>query len=412
MWKEVLDFDMRVNGGNTPLQDIVKGKTFHRPTGGYVGVANVGLDQDWLGNHLALANLYGFGRLAWNPSLTSQQIVDEWTKQTFGNDPDVVKKVGEIQLASWPAYESYTGVLGLQTLTNITGAHYGPAPESQERNGWGQWIRAEHDGVGMDRTVKTGTGFAGQYPKEVAQMYEAASTTPDNLLLFFHHEPYTYKLHSGKTVIQTIYDAHYDGAARAAEFPRTWRTLHGRVDDERYFAVLAQLQYQAGHAIVWRDAIDDWFHRLSGIPDDTRRVGNHPGRTEAESMSLTGYTPVGVTPWETASGGKAVVCREGAQSCAAETKFDGTAGWYEIDTEYFDQNNGVSQFRLSVNHQLVDEWQADLSLPAKEPNGDSSTRHRTRGIALRSGDVIRIEGVPDSSERAPLDYLEIRPMSQ
>lgn len=412
MWKEVLDFDMRVNGGHTPLREIVEGKTFRRPTGGYIGVANVGLDQDWLGNHLALANLYGFGRLAWNPSLTSEQIVDEWTKQSFGNDPDVVKTVGEIQLESWPAYENYTGVLGLQTLTDITGAHYGPAPESQERNGWGQWIRAEHDGVGMDRTVKTGTGFAGQYPKGVAQMYESASTTPDNLLLFFHHEPYTYKLHSGKTVIQTIYDAHYDGAARADEFPRTWKTLHGRVDDERYFAVLAQLQYQAGHAIVWRDAINDWFHKLSGISDDKGRVGRHPGRVEAESMTLKGYTPVDVTPWETASGGKAVVCRKGAQSCSAETKFEGTAGWYEIDTEYFDQSNGVSKYQLFVNDQAVDEWSGDLALPAKEPNGDSSTRHRTKGMALRSGDVIRIEGIPDGAERAPLDYIEIRSMSQ
>jgi alpha-glucuronidase len=412
MWKEVLEFDMRVNGERTPVKDIVAGKTFQRPTGGYVGVANVGLEQNWLGNHLALANLYGFGRLSWNPNLSSEKINDEWTRLTFGNDPDVVQKVTKIQMESWPAYEGYTGVLGLQTLTNITGPHFGPAPQSQEHNGWGQWIRAEHDSVGMDRTVKTGTGFAGQYPKGVAQIYESASTTPDNLLLFFHHEPYTYKLHSGKTVIQTIYDSHYDGADRANDFAHTWSTLRGHVDDERYFAVRAQLEYQAGHAIVWRDAINDWFHQLSGIPDGKGRVGHHPDRIEAESMTLAGYTPIEVTPWETASGGKAIVCGEGAQSCTAETKFDGTAGWYEVDTEYFDQNNGVSRFRLFVNNQPVDEWSATLTLPARAPNGDSSTRHSTKGLALRSGDVIRIEGVPDDGERAPLDYIEIRPMSR
>src|SRR5215470_14212112 len=187
MWKQVLDFDMRVNGGHTPIKDIVAGQSFHRPLGGYVGVANVGLDKDWLGNHLALANLYGFGRLAWDPLLTPEAIIDEWTRLTFGNDPGVVQKVSRIQLDSWPAYESYTGVLGLQTLTNILGSHYGPAPESQERNGWGQWIRAEPDGIGMDRTVKTGTGFVGQYSKDVQPMYESASSTPANLLLFFHH---------------------------------------------------------------------------------------------------------------------------------------------------------------------------------------------------------------------------------
>ncbi len=412
MWKEVLDFDLRANGGHTPVKEIVEGKTFHRRTGGYIGVANVGLDQNWLGNHLALANLYGFGRLAWNPNLSAEKIVDEWTRLTFGNDPEVVQKINQIQSESWPTYESYTGVLGLQTLTNITGPHYGPAPQSQERNGWGQWIRAEREGVGMDRTVKTGTGFAGQYPNEIAHLYESASTTPDNLLLFFHHEPYTYKLHSGKTVIQTIYDSHYDGANRAADFVRSWSTLRGHVDDARYFAVQAQLQYQAGHAIVWRDAINDWFHQLSGIADDKGRVGHHPGRIEAESMKLAGYIPAGVTPWETASGGKAVICREGVPSCEAETKFEGTAGWYEVDTQYFDQDNGVSKFRLFVNAQPEDEWPADLILPAVEPNGDSSTRHRTKGLALRPGDTIRIEGIPEGGERAPLDYIEIRPMSQ
>ena len=167
MWKEVLDFDMRVNGQHTLVKDIIAGRSFHRPASGYVGVANVGLSTTWLANHLALANLYGFGRLAWDPELTAEAIVDEWTRLTFANDPEVVQKVSEIQLASWPAYESYIGVLGLQTLTDILGSHYGPGPESQERNGWGQWIRAEHDGVGMDRAVQSGPGYVGQYFKPV-----------------------------------------------------------------------------------------------------------------------------------------------------------------------------------------------------------------------------------------------------
>ncbi len=136
MWKEILDFDLRVDGRSTPVQQIVSGNSFRRPTGGYIGVINVGLDQNWLGNHLAMANLFGFGRLAWNPNLTAQAIVEEWTRLTFGNDPLVVETISTIQLASWRAYESYTGPLGLQSLTNILGSHYGPAPESQERNGW------------------------------------------------------------------------------------------------------------------------------------------------------------------------------------------------------------------------------------------------------------------------------------
>ena len=409
MWKQILDFDLRENGHSTPVKQIVAGNSFHHSTGGYIGVVNVGLHRNWLGNHLALANLYGFGRLAWDPDLTSQAIVDEWASLTFGNDPVVLRTISGIQLASWSVYESYTGVLGLQTLTNILGSHYGPGPESQERNGWGQWIRADRLGVGMDRTLATGTGFVGQYSAYVQQLYESLSNTPDELILFFHHVPYTSKLHSGKTVIQTIYDSHYDGAERTTQFVSEWKSLRGRVDDDRYNEILDQLTYQSGHAIVWRDAINDWFHQLSEIPDAKGRVGNHPYRIEAESMELNGYIPVDVTPWEGASGEKAVECMQSPQPCVAKLHFSGPPGQYEIDVEYFDQNNGVSRYQVFVRNQLVDEWSADLWLPATEPNGDSSTRRHIPGVMLRPGDEIRIEGFRDVDEDAPLDYVEIRP---
>ncbi|MGH9549513.1 MAG: alpha-glucuronidase family glycosyl hydrolase, partial [Terriglobales bacterium] len=209
MWKEILDFDLRVNGGVTPVKDLVAGKTFHRPAGAFVGVVNVGMDANWLGHPLAMANLYGFGRLAWEPDLSAETIAEEWTRLTFGNDAAVVKTISGLQMASWHAYESYTGPLGAQTLTDILGSHYGPGIESSERNGWGQWHRADHEGVGMDRSMATGTGFVGQYPAAIQRLYESEKTTPDNLLLFFHHVPYTYVLRSGKTVIQHIYDSHY-----------------------------------------------------------------------------------------------------------------------------------------------------------------------------------------------------------
>jgi alpha-glucuronidase len=411
MWKEVLDFNLPVDGRYTPVKEIVSGRSFHRHLGGYVGVANVGLSTDWLANHLALANLYGFGRLAWSPDLTSEAIAREWTKLTFGNDPEVVQTVSKILINSWPAYEDYTGPLGLQTLTNITGPHYGPAPESQERNGWGQWIRADHNGVGMDRTVATGTGFVGQYSPTVQEMYETTPNTPDSLVLFFHHLPYTYRLHSGKTVIQTIYDSHYDGAAKTQEFVNDWKHLKGHVDDERYQAVLAQLRYQSGHAIVWRDAIDDWFHQISGIADEQGRVGHHPDRIEAESMELKGYTTFEPASWEGASGGKAVSCPATQQSCSASLRFSAAAGWYQIDVEYFDLSGGVSQFRMFIGDQLVDEWRADMLLPGRTPSADSSVRHRTPGLALRPGDVIQLVGLPDQDERAPLDYIEVAPMT-
>jgi alpha-glucuronidase len=273
MWKEVFDFDLHVDGKATPVKDLAAGRVFHRPTGGFVGVAGVGMDANWMGSPMAMANLYAFGRLAWNPDLSAEKIVDEWTRMTFGSDPLVVKTIDEMQLASRHVYESYTGPLGVGTLTNITGNHFDPGPASSENNGWGQWHRADHVGIGMDRTVATGTGYVGQYSQAVQKMYEGLAETPDQLLLFFHHVPYNYVLHSGKTVVQHVYDSHYEGTDRVAESVSQWKTLRGHVDDERYGDILARLEYQAGQAAVWRDVICDWFYGLSGIEDAKGRVG-------------------------------------------------------------------------------------------------------------------------------------------
>lgn len=408
MWKEVLDFDMHAASQKTPVKDLVSGKILAQPAGGYVAVVNVGLDENWLAHPFAMANLYAYGRLAWNPNLTAHEIADEWSRLTFGNDPAVVKTATAIAMKSWRTYENYTGFLGTQTLTDVTGSHYGPNIESSERNGWGQWHRADREGIGMDRSVATGTGFAGQYRPAVSNIYESPAATPDDLLLFFHHVPYTHRLHSGKTVIQHVYDSHYEGANDVAEFVREWKTLRGKIDRQRYDDVLRRLEYQAGHAIVWRDAICNYFLRLSGIPDAKGRAGNFPNRTEAENMTLAGYVPAEVTPWENASGGKAIECRDTTR-CSASFRFSGAAGNHELDIEYFDQNNGVSKFRVFVNQLRVDDWSAADLLPAKTIGGDSSTRRRIRNISLRNGDEIRIEGIPNGGEFAGLDYVEILP---
>ena len=276
MWKEVLDFDMRVDGKSTPVKDLVSGRVTHRPVGGFAGVANVGMDANWLGSPLAMANLYGFGRLAWNPNLTADTIIDEWTRLTFGGDPLVVKTIDALQLSSWPVYESYTGPLGAGTLTNIVGNHYDPGPQSSEENGWGQWHRADHQGIGMDRTIATGTGYIGQYPLEVQKLYESLAACPDDLVLFFHHVPYKYVLHSGKSVVQHVYDSHFEGADRARDFTEQWKTLQAHIDDERYRDILARFQYQAAQAIVWRDTINSWIFHLSGIPDERHRMPSPP----------------------------------------------------------------------------------------------------------------------------------------
>jgi alpha-glucuronidase len=420
-WKDTLDFDMRVGGRPSPVKDIVAGKVFHRPTGGFVGVTLTSMNGTWEASLFSQANLYGFGRLAWNPDLSSLAVIDEWTRQTFGNDPRVVRTIDDLQLRSWRVYEDYTGPLGLQTLTECCrwygkvqggGSHYGPAVDASERIGWGQWHRADAKGVGMDRTVATGTGFIGQYPPEAASVFESLDTCPDDLLLFMHHVPYTYKLHSGKTVIQYLYDSHYEGARAVDRYVRDWESLRGLVDEERYGKVKAMLEYQAGAAQLWRDAVAGWFWKESGIPDAKGRVGSYPGRHEAEAMALDGYAPRQVTWWETASGGTAVECHR--TECSATLRYDGAPGSYTLRVRYFDYPQGASRFRLSVAGQVVDEWTATAILPVRvfEPDGASSTRRVVSGVELRPGDEIRIEGVPDRPETAALDYLEIRPDDQ
>ncbi len=422
MWKWVLDFDLRAENRSTPVKEIIAGKSFHRPLGGNPGSPRTGLGSwggggmaavtcvgrdGWLGSPLALANLYAFGRLAWNPNLSAEEIAAEWTRQTISNDPQVVGTVVKMLMQSWPAYVNYTGPLGMQTLTDITGSHYGPNIEASERNGWGQWHRADHLGVGMDRTVATGTGFVGQYPPEVANIYENLATTPDNLLTFFHHVPYTYKLHDGKTVIQYIYDSHYEGAEQAAELGREWATLEGKIDPKLYKDVHARLVYQAGHAIVWRDAIVQYFLKLSGIPDEKGRAGHYPGRLEAEDAKLTGYKIIDVNPWEDASGGKAVSCAE--KSCTAEWTWNGEKGKYDIAVQYFDLQGGVAKFTLDVNNRPAATWAADATLPSKHPHGDNSTRYTAENVDMNPGDVLRVVGGPDGADPAVLDYIEILP---
>ena len=189
---------------------------------------------------------------------------------------------------------------------------------------------------------------------------------------------------------------------------RDWKHCAATSTTSATSEILAQLEYQAAHVEVWRDAVNNWFHRASGIADAKGRVGNHPGRTEAEAMKLDGYTVRDITPWEAASGGKAVTCA--AAKCTASLRYEGAPGWYTLHVQYFDLNGAVSRFKLWVGNQLIDEWSATDHLPARKLDASSSTRRDVSGIALRPGDEIRIEGIPEGRELAALDYLEILPM--
>ncbi|SIR24522.1 alpha-glucuronidase family glycosyl hydrolase [Halanaerobium kushneri] len=265
-WKKVTDFDTYAEGENTPVKRIVDGSTYNQKNTGFAAVVNVGNDQNWTGHHLAQANLYGYGRLAWNPDLSAVKITEEWIKITFGQDQEVMESLLRMLLYSWSIYEDYTSPLGIGWMVN-PGHHYGVNVNGYEYSRWGTYHRADHEGIGVDRSVATGTGYAGQYFKENAEKYETIENCPDELLLFFHHVPYTHELDSGKTVIQHIYDSHFRGVAAVKELQGHWEKLEEKVDSEIFENVNKRLKMQLDNAVEWRDQVNTYFHRISGIDD-------------------------------------------------------------------------------------------------------------------------------------------------
>ncbi|WP_333508694.1 alpha-glucuronidase family glycosyl hydrolase [Thermoanaerobacterium thermosaccharolyticum] len=270
LWKEALDFDTFAKGEGSFVKKVVNGSLFGVKYGGIVAVANIGDSKSWTGHPLAQSNLFGFGRIAWNPDLSSREIAEEWVKLTFGCEEEVLETVVPMLLESREIYEEYTSPLGIGWMVN-PGHHYGPNVDGYEYSHWGTYHYADFRGIGVDRTVATGTGYTAQYKEPVAKMYENIDTCPDELLLFFHHVPYSHKLKSGKTVIQHIYDTHFEGVERAEKMRDAWMKLKGKIDDEIYEAVLERLDIQVVDAKEWRDVVNTYFYRKTGIKDEYGR---------------------------------------------------------------------------------------------------------------------------------------------
>jgi alpha-glucuronidase len=270
-WKEVLEFDTYAKGKGSQVKKIVDGSLHNYQYSGIAAVSNIGDALNWTCHTLAQANLYGYGRLAWNPDLSAEEIANEWVLLTFGDDPEVVEQVSQMLLDSWRIYENYTAPLGVGWMVN-PGHHYGPNVDGYEYSPWGTYHYADCYGIGVDRTVRTGTGFTAQYFPENAEMYESLESCPDELLLFFHHVPYTHRLKSGETVIQHIYNTHFEGVEQAEQLKERWERLKGKIDEKRYYDVLERLNIQVEHAKEWRDVINTYFYRKSGIEDKYNRT--------------------------------------------------------------------------------------------------------------------------------------------
>lgn len=269
MFKEVLDFKTYCQKDNDTIADVVSGRAFSNSLAGMAAVINTGNDFNWTGNYLAAANLYGFGRLSYNTELSSEEIAREWIKMTFSLEIVDEDMLTDMLLRSREIYEKYTSPLGIGWMVTPNG-HYGPSVDGYEYSRWGTYHRADLHGIGVDRTDK-GTGYAQQYYKENAEVYNDPKKCPDNLVLFFHHLPYTWKLQSGKTVIQHIYDTHFEGYAQAQELAANWEKLEGKIPSDMYNNVHHRFEMQLANAREWCDQVNSYFYRKSGIEDELHR---------------------------------------------------------------------------------------------------------------------------------------------
>lgn len=270
MFKEVLEFRTYCKEKNDTVADIVSGRTFSQTNCGMATVSNTGDDFNWTGNDLAAANFYGFGRLSFQTNLTAKEIAEEWIAMTLSSDEEVIESVKSMLLSSRQTYENYTSPLGIGWMVNPN-HHYGPNVDGYEYDRWGTYHRADWKGIGVNRG-ENGTGYTKQYNEPNASLYNSIKNCPEELLLFFHYIPYTYQLKTGKTLIQHIYDTHFEGANQVEEYRKVWISLKEKIDLDVYERVLGRFDLQLKNAYEWRDIVNSYFYRKSGIQDELGRM--------------------------------------------------------------------------------------------------------------------------------------------
>ncbi len=264
MWEEVLDAD--TGRGATVAQVIA-------PVG-MAGVANTGSDRNWSGSDFDQANWYAFGRLAWDPSLSSEQIAREWAAQTFSRDPAFVNAVAPMMLASRQAVVDYMTPLGLAHLMD-TGHHYGPGPWvcELERPEWNPcyYHRADAEGIGFDRT-SGGSDALAQYAPSVAAQWSDPETIDPAYLLWFHRVGWDHPMRSGRSLWAELVARYDSGVGAVDRMAASWGSLGGYVDPQRHRAVAENLAIQRREARWWRDASLAYWQSVNGLelPAGTR----------------------------------------------------------------------------------------------------------------------------------------------
>ncbi|HEY0302041.1 MAG TPA: alpha-glucuronidase family glycosyl hydrolase [Rhizomicrobium sp.] len=268
LWEEVLHADTYAKGSGSTVAKVIDGSLFGRTLTGMAGVSNVGTDRDWTGSTFNQANWYAFGRLAWDPSLSSRAIAEEWARMTFSNDPKFVAPVVDMMMASREAVVDYMTPLGLAHLM-ATSHHYGPGPwvDDLKRPEWNPvyYHRADAAGIGFDRTA-TGSNAIAQYAPGAAAIFGDPDKIPEKYLLWFHHVPWGARLKSGRTLWDELVVHFDDGVAATTRARQTWAKLKPYVDAERFAKTEAYLKIEENEAQWWRDAEIAYFQTFSHMP--------------------------------------------------------------------------------------------------------------------------------------------------
>ena len=271
LFKECLDSDTFCNGEGSTVAAVTTGQVQPEvyKTTAIAGVANIGRDSNWCGHEFAQSSWYAFGRMAWDPTLTSEEIAREWLVQTFTDKPQFIDPVLDMMLTSRETAVSYMMPLGFHHIF-AWDHHYGPEPWCEIEGARADWLpkyyhKADTEGVGFDRTA-AGSGNVLQYHEPLASIYNNLETCPENLLLWFHHVPWTHRMSSGRTLWEEIC-LHYDnGIKKVDEYRDIWTAAKPYVDRTRWEAVNAKLAIQAHDARWWRDACIQYFGEFSGQP--------------------------------------------------------------------------------------------------------------------------------------------------
>lgn len=294
LFKETLNSEIGI--GKNTVANVIDGSVDNHTLTGISGVANIGTDINWCGHPFAQANWYAYGRLAWNHSLSSEEIAKDWIRMTFSNEDNVVTPVEKMMIGSREATVNYMTPLGLHHIMGWN-HHHGPGPwiKDKHRADWTSvyYHKADSLGIGFNRTA-TGSNALEQYLKPVDDKFASLATCPEEFLLWFHHVPWDYKMKSGSTLWNELCHHYYQGVDSVKEMQKIWSSLKGKIDAERFNQIEMLLNQQYDEAIIWRDACVLYFQTFSKqpIPTDLKA----PEHSLDYYMSLTYPYAPGIKP--------------------------------------------------------------------------------------------------------------------